>query len=222
MATHAPRIPVLLATALVLSGCGAPDRAQDPFRQTGELIALSGGDGGADNACFTCHGRDGRGDGQAVPRLAGLSSGYMLRQLDDYASGRRPDDVMTPIAKRLSETDRRKVSNYYAGLAIPPTRARTAVDTTGAVLYAAGDSERGVLACARCHGPDGAGDAANPPLAGQPAAYIARQMDRFARGERRNDPRGVMWEISRRLTPSETAAVSAYAAGLGASSPPAR
>lgn len=211
-----------VGVALAMTGCDAADHARDPFRATGELIALSGGDGGAANACVTCHGVDGGGDGQAAPRLAGLPSGYLQKQLDDYATGRRPDAVMTPIARRLSGEDRRKLDAYYAAAVTHADfDAAAPVGARGAAIYHQGVPGRGLPSCATCHGETGAGDAANPPLARQPPAYLAEQLARWSRGDRRNDPRGVMQAISRRLTASEIAAVSAYAAALDAAAPPA-
>jgi cytochrome c553 len=41
--------------------------------------------------CSSCHGRSGEGlDSQAVPRLAGQHSAYLLRQFYDGLDGRRP------------------------------------------------------------------------------------------------------------------------------------
>src|SRR5690606_23988349 len=100
------------------TGCDAPPRYSDPFRATGETIAMSGGDAGAAAACFTCHGIEGEGDGRLSPRLAGLDAGYLHRQLDDYASGRREHEAMRAIAKKLTAADRSKVASYYA--ALPP------------------------------------------------------------------------------------------------------
>src|SRR3546814_4089299 len=99
-------------------GCDAPSY-RDPFRATGETIAMSGGNGGAAAACFTCHGLEGEGDGEVSPRLAGLDPGYLHRQLDDYANGRREHEAMRTIALRLPEEDRRKVSAFYASLPAP-------------------------------------------------------------------------------------------------------
>src|SRR5690554_2935179 len=63
----------------------------------GQLIAVGGGPGGAGAACFSCHGLQGQGDaGGAFPRLAGLDAHYLAKQMEDYASGARPDPVMTP------------------------------------------------------------------------------------------------------------------------------
>src|SRR3546814_12851484 len=59
------------------------------------------------------------GDGEVSPRLAGLDPGYLHRQLDDYANGRREHEAMRTIALRLPEEDRRKVSAFYASLPAP-------------------------------------------------------------------------------------------------------
>ncbi len=195
--------------ALTLAACGAAEPARDPFTATGELIALSGGDGGVENACFTCHGARGEGDGALVPRLAGLDLGYLQKQLQDYATHRRADPVMVPVSRRLSAEDRRKVAAYYA--ALPATGAAGPPAPAG--TYARD--------CAACHGADGLGIGANPAIAGQPAGYVAEQLWRWKRAERRNDPRQAMFEVSRRLDGAQIAALSAYVAGLPAGASPA-
>lgn len=224
-------LPPALGVCAALTAC-APEPARDPFASTGELVALSGGDAGPDGACVTCHGLAGEGDGQAVPRLAGLPRGYLQKQLEDYAAGLRPDPAMAPIAKALDADHRASVAAYYAALpAGAPTASAGPTDAAG--LYQNGDPARGLAACAECHGVSGEGGGeANPPLAGQPAAYLAEQLRRWKRAERRNDPRGVMLTIAQRLSEAEVAGLAAYAASLSgpaapagsrpAASPPAR
>ena len=206
----------VLASLLFVAACdpmGAD--GPDPFTRTGELVALSGGDAGAANACVVCHGVDGAGTGAGPPRLAGLDQGYMLKQLQDYADGRRPDPIMGPVARALDDRQMRLVSAWYADL--PPRSAAQvgrAFDPRGAALYREGDAARGLAACGTCHGADGRGAPGGPALAGQPAPYLKEQLRRWRRSERRNDPRNLMLEISRRLTDAEIAAVSAYLEGL--------
>ncbi len=216
--------PVVRAASLLLllplMGCDAPPY-RDAFRATGETIAMSGGDGGAAAACFTCHGLNGEGDGKDSPRLAGLDAGYLHRQLDDYANGRREHPAMRTIALRLTDADRSKVAAYYAALPAPAVLAANA-SAEGERLYQNGDWARGLAPCASCHGADGGGDAANPPLAGQPAAYLEKQLTAWRTAQRNNDPLGEMREISRRLSAAEAHAVSAYASGLRAGRPPDR
>ena len=191
---------LILAVAALGTGCGAPaPDAGRAFKASGEVIALGGGDGGAARACFTCHGLDGAGDGVGTPRLAGLDAGYLQKQMQDYAVGVRADPVMTPIAKRLDQNDRRAVAAYYAAM-----RPRGG----GA---AAGPAPNPYRACVACHGEDGRGvGPGNPALAGQPAAYTLDQLQRWKRAERRNDPRGVMTAAVAGLTEPQMRAIAAW------------
>lgn len=201
-------VPALLALAAVAACHPMPNETGARFAQDGLTLAMSGGEGGAANACFLCHGLDGQGDGVSVPRLAGLDAGYLQKQMEDYATNLRHDPVMTPIAGWLSQDDRRAVAAYYSGLAPPehdlPPLPRPAVYLTGA-------PERGVEACAVCHGRDGEGvGPGNPALAGQPAAYTIEQIRRWQAGERRNDARRVMAEAVAGLTDDEIRAIAAW------------
>ncbi len=204
---------LLLAATTLLAGCAAADTTSlDRFAANGRLIALSGAKAGASNACFTCHGLEGRGNGAGAPRLAALDAGYMERQLDAYADGRRYHPQMGWIAQQLSADERKAVSTFYTGL---PFDVRTAAPAERLALYHQGDSNRGILACAACHGEQGQGlGAGNPPLAGQPATYLAEQLRLWRIAKRRNDPGDVMLRISQLLTPVEAAALSAYSAAL--------
>ena len=227
-------VKAALFFGLLLCGCGAQaeGRAADPFSATGEMIAYSGGAAGPTNACFTCHGLMGEGDDAGTPRLAGLPAGYLVKQLRDYADGRRRHKEMHWIASRLSREDHLEVARWYASLpmSVEPSSATL---PSGAALYLQGDPGRRLPPCAACHGTAGEGrGGANPPLAGQPPAYLADQIRRWRSGERQNDPSGAMLKISGALSQAEIEAVSGYAASLSphapaeaperASSPPAR
>lgn len=201
-------VRAILPLLVLAAACSPVDRrGVDRFSETGRVIAMSGGDGGAANACFLCHGLDGMGDGVAAPRLAGLDAGYLQKQLDDYAEQRRADPVMSEVARWLDDEDRRAVAAYYAGLLASAT-------TTAAPpppIYLTGAPERGVTACAECHGAQGQGiGAGNPALAGQPAAYTLDQLRRWKTGERRNDPRRVMADAVKGLSEPEMAAIAAW------------
>ncbi len=209
-----------------LAGCDSTRGQTDAaFSADGRTIAMSGGAGGAANACFTCHGLQGQGDGVSAPRLAGLDVGYLQKQMEDYASGLRPDDQMTRIAKALNQTDRRAVAAWYAGLpASPPnTPPSDAPPSPTPAVYLTGDPSRGIVACAACHGAngEGAGRGGNPPIAGQPAAYTLEQIDRWKSGERRNDPRGVMAAAVRSLSDPEARAIALWLSTRPAAQAPA-
>lgn len=194
---------------LSLSGCSLPsNETGEALTRTGEAVAMSGGDGGARNACFTCHGLDGMGDGVSVPRLAGLDAGYLQKQMEDYATDFRHDDAMTRIASRLDQRQRRAVAAFYADM---PTPATSAVVTPPPAIWLRGDPSRGVTACATCHGADGLGvGPGNPAVAGQPAAYTVEQIKRWQTGRRRNEARGVMAQAVANLTEAEAASIGRW------------
>jgi cytochrome c553 len=200
--------------AFVAAACvNADSSSEDRFAANGELIALSGAGAGASNACFTCHGLDGRGNGAGAPRLAGLDVGYLERQMRAYADGRRQHPQMGWIADRLSQSEHLAVSDYYAR--IPYTPDSSAIAVAPPILYVRGDPARGLQACAACHGLAGQGlGAANPAIGGQPADYIAHQLHQWRQSKRRTDPGNVMLRISQLLTAPEIAALSAYSARL--------
>lgn len=209
-----------LALSLLFAAACSPSRPErdDRFTASGEVIALGGGDRGVSHACANCHGLSGEGDGAASPRLAGLPEGYLVKQLQDYADGRRADPIMGPIARALSADARQKVSGYYSALPSPPVVDAPQHEPRAARLYHLGDPKRAIVACADCHGVNGEGiGPAQPPVAGQSAGYLATQLFHWREAERQNDPTGVMLQVSLRLTPQEIRAISAYMAGLGGS-----
>lgn len=215
------RLAVVAIAVAGLPACSPVERGSaDSFTRTGELIALSGGDAGAANACITCHGIDGRGNGAGTPRLAGLDRGYMAAQLEAYASGRRHHPEMAYIADKLTPAQHDSVSAYFARMPYVYAAAGTRISGHASTLYHHGDPQRGLASCASCHGERGEGvGAANPPLAGQPAPYLAEQLDQWRAGRRRNDPQNMMLRISQALSGQEAAALSAYASRLGGTVP---
>ncbi len=216
-------LPILFAAA----ACSVAEPSGGRYEQTGEIIALSGGDAGPSAACVTCHGLGGGGDGNLVPRLAGMERGYFLRQMELYTTGERRHPQMAWIADQLDWPARQKLSIYYAALPFDPAESPEPVaaiqcDAEIGRLYHEGDAQRGIASCASCHGADGLGvGPGNPPLAGQPAAYLAEQMRAWREGERYGDTNFVMLRIARALDPQELAPLSAYSASLpGATSYP--
>lgn len=221
-------LPPLTLLGLILAGPGlvacdaTPGETDRAFSASGQVIAMGGGAGGAANACFTCHGLQGQGDGVSTPRLAGLDAGYLQKQMEDYASGLRPDDVMSRIAKDLDADSRRAVSVFYAGLPPQPSTSASPSAASPPQVWRRGDVSRGITACASCHGPNGQGAGEGQPIvAGQPAAYTLEQIDRWKSGKRRNDPRGVMAAAVQRLTDAEARAIAQWLSDQPASPAPA-
>ena len=220
------RLPLrlLLIGWAALPSC-APAAAAD--LDAGRAVVV-GGEEASVTPCFMCHGLAGAGDSAgAFPRLTGQAAFYMYKQLIDYASGARPNDVMTPIAREMSEPQMADVSYYYSVLDAPfapPPAVEPEVLARGREIAEDGLPKAGVQACNFCHGEDGGG---NPPLfpylAGQYAPYIELQLELWQRDERRNDPLDVMRDIAKALSAEDIRALALYyetlrpgAAGTGA------
>jgi cytochrome c553 len=109
-----------------------------------------------------------------------------------------------------------------SGTAAPAMRAAVPADQSpaamGARIAAQGVPGTAVAACASCHGANGEGTAAAgfPRLAGQSAAYLAKQIENFAQNSRNNP---VMSPIAKAMNAEQNMATSAYYASLAAGTP---
>ena len=192
-------------------------RPDDDLLELGRLVAMGGAEnGGSGMACITCHGTDGHGDGSgAFPRLDGQPGWYLYKQLMDYASGARPNKVMTPISQRLSEHEMEAVSAYYGAMPTGTVAKHGNIAGTelqwGGQLAAVGSAEKGIPACVNCHGANGTGLAPSVPyLAGQYASYMELQLQLWKDGVRDNDAMNVMSAIASKMNESDMRAVSEY------------
>ena len=87
------------------------------IRRGAELAAT--GDNGRTVACVACHGPELRGLAD-VPRLAGRSPSYLMRQLYDLQQGARKGgaaELMKPVVMNLTEADMIALAAYLASLA---------------------------------------------------------------------------------------------------------
>ena len=83
----------------------------------GKALATTGG-GGKTVACFSCHGKDLRGLAN-VPRLAGRSPSYVVRQIVDMKNAVRIGagaDLMKPVVANLDLEDILALAAYVASL----------------------------------------------------------------------------------------------------------
>lgn len=176
----------------------------------------------AAGACAACHGPDGNSIGPANPKLAGQIPEYLAKQLANFRPGKdnkpaeRPNNVMAAFAATLSPEDMRNVAAFYAGQKLVPDTARDKKTIElGQRIFRGGIAEKGVPACAGCHGPAGTGIPAQYPLlGGQYGEYVEAQLRAFRAGERANDPNRMMRMTAARLSDAEIKAVADYIAGL--------
>ena len=191
----------------------APAAAKDAFTQ---------GDAGAGAAkaatCFACHGPGGNGAvNPAWPKLAGQHSSYVAEQLAEFKNGQRKVAVMMGQVATLSDDDIHNLAAYFAAQKPVPGVASKDAVAVAEKLYRAGDAGRGLPACAACHGPTGAGNAAAqfPRLGGQNTAYAAAELNDYKSGERGAQGKGqIMATIAAKLSDPEIQALSSYLSGL--------
>jgi cytochrome c553 len=94
--------------------------ADPSYWAAGEKLYRGGDQARGIPACMACHGATGKGNEPAkFPALRGQQSGYVVKQLNDYASGTRatgPNGIMQSIAKKLSPEDVRNLASYLQGI----------------------------------------------------------------------------------------------------------
>jgi len=177
---------------------------------TGKSIAEQGK--GAAIACAGCHGANGTpATGTPFPRLAGVPVEYVAKQLFDYRDGSRPNPIMGPIAKALSDAEIGSLARYYASQPVPARSTPAAAGPErGRQLARYGDNALAIPACADCHGSNQTGGGPILPPLAQPAAYTSAQLLAFHSGERRNDTDGVMRQLAKRLSDADIQALADY------------
>lgn len=66
--------------------------------------------------CFTCHGTDGISVGGVPPSIAGQSKDYLLQQMKDFKTGKRPATIMHQQAKGYSDAQLEQIAAYFASV----------------------------------------------------------------------------------------------------------
>ena len=163
--------------------------------------------GGAEVAtgCAPCHGERGIAPDPQFPNLVGQSAAAIYKQLHDYKSGSRTNDVMTGMAQALEDDQILEVSAHLASStthAVDPTTVPF-VDAPIARLVERGDPARGLPACNACHGVTAGGPIETPTLSLQSQNYLAQQLHAFKSGDRHNDIYTRMRSIASMLTDQE-------------------
>jgi cytochrome c553 len=168
----------------------------------------------ATQVCGACHSFDGSRGSPANPILAGQHPEYLVKQLQEYKSGKRNNAIMKGFATTLSDDDMKNVAAFYGSKSAKPGFAKDkALVQLGERIWRGGIADKAVPACAACHGPSGAGlPVQYPRIAGQHADYTEAQMAAFRSGARGNNAQ--MSAIAAKMSDREIKAVSDYAAGL--------
>jgi quinohemoprotein ethanol dehydrogenase len=189
-------------------------KPRQPDVNRGAVIAAQGTAAGAPS-CALCHGFNGVSDASgAFPRIASQPAFYLAEQLRAFSSGVRLNAVMSPIAKALSEDDILDVTAYFAGVKAPFLPLATTTNATllehGEQLAKMGSEAKGIPACVKCHGADGAGQPPTIPyLGGQYGHYIGFELQMWQRSFRKTSP-DAMALFAKKLDDQDIAALAAY------------
>ena len=169
------------------------------------------------NLCSTCHGPRGISTSPEFPILAAQQKEYLVNQLHAFRERSRSEkdahDFMWGIAGGLDDAMISEIAIFYS--AQPPAPGRAGGDpaqiASGKKLFDQGSLDRGIPACASCHGDKAAGNGIFPRLAGQHAKYVAKQL-MYIQSLVRAAP--VMHGIVKDLSPAEIQALAAYVQSL--------
>ena len=103
-----------LGIAVLMIGIGlAADGYADGDPENGRKLAT-------EYSCARCHGPDGNARStkvQPTPMLAGQPAGYLIKEMQNYASGRRDDMSknarMSDLLRKLSDKDIEDLAAFY-------------------------------------------------------------------------------------------------------------
>jgi cytochrome c553 len=147
--------------------------------------------------CLSCHGTDGNSTTPVNPKLAQQHPEYLVKQLQEFKSGKRKNAVMQGFAAALSEQDMRNIAFYLAGKTQKAGFAKDkALVATGERIWRSG---AGI-------------PAQYPRLAGQHGDYVESSLRAYRDGTRANSTQ--MTGVAAKMTDKEIKAVSDYIAGL--------
>lgn len=166
------------------------------------------------HVCNACHGEGGNSTAPIFPKLAGQQPLYLADQLKQFRTQKRSDSspqaYMWGVSALLDDATIAGLAEYYAGQTPKPGRAGNRKQMEqGRRIFNQGIPERGIAACASCHGEKGEGASVFPRLAGQHAEYVIKQLFDFRTKLR---PHGVVMaeRVVKNMQPAEMRAVAAY------------
>lgn len=71
--------------------------------------------------CQACHGLDGLSKTPDAPNLAGDPQAYLAKALNEFRDGTRRNEMMSIVAKQLSDQDIADLAAYYAAIEVTAT-----------------------------------------------------------------------------------------------------
>ena len=207
----------LIAQLLMAAALAAPafsNAAQEAPAAAPAKPDLAKGEAKFATVCVACHAADGNSVIAVNPKLAQQHPEYLIKQLQEFKSGKRSSAVMQGFASTLSDDDMKNIAYWLTANKAKPGFAKDKdLVALGERIYRGGIADRQIAACAGCHSPRGAGIPSQyPRLSGQNADYAATQLTAFRDGVRKNSPQ--MAQVAAKMNDREIKAVADYIAGL--------
>jgi cytochrome c553 len=159
-------------------------------------------------ACAPCHGEGGNSRSEAVPSLAGHPAPYLVVQLILFREQQRRNEIMTPLAKALSDKDIEVLAAYFAGETRAPSPG-----PADAAATASGKAVAEAHRCGTCHLPDYAGREQIPRLAAQREDYLLKTMRDYKSGQR-SGLDGMMTSVLHPVTDEQLVALASFLSRL--------
>jgi cytochrome c553 len=163
------RLALKLTLTMLAVMCGAQAFAGgDPER--GKILSYT---------CMGCHGIEDYKNvypTYSVPELRGQHPAYLVAALKEYRASERSHATMHEQAASLSDQDMEDIAAFLAGSELKPTTTLVGTPPTKVTQL-----------CVACHGTSGVGVMGDyPTLAGQHSDYLARALEEYKHGDRKN------------------------------------
>jgi cytochrome c553 len=157
-----------------------------------QIACAAGADGdpaagrGKAGQCRTCHGIEGYARIPIAPHIGGEPASYLAAQLEAFRNGERVSEMMSVVARTLSDQDIADLAAWYAS------------QKADASLPAGANADAAPGLCVACHGANGIATAVDAPnLAAESVIYLETQLKAFRSGKR---PSEIMSAIAASLS----------------------
>ena len=187
---------VTMLLVILLPACDSKDKVADkssePDAKTAAPALIANPENGAQvaQACVSCHPTNGDIVKTNYPQINGQLESYLAKTLQDFLSGTREHEGMNKNITPLSKQEILDVASYYASLAtqwkqvLLPAQKKKSAPSKKMIA----EGEKLAESCFSCHGPNGNSEKSGiPSLAGLSAEYIAKALDGYFTGERKNN-----------------------------------
>lgn len=174
---------IIALGGVIIAGSAFGQSAVQGDRTSGRKLA---------GQCRTCHGLEGVATIPIAPHIGGEPDSYLRLQLTAFRDGTRTHEMMSIVARTLSDQQIADLAAWYSGHEITAT---VAADPAGAPQL-----------CVGCHGVDGIHVNEDAPnLAGESNIYIDTQLKAFRSGKRVSE---VMTPIAKELDDTQIRAAA--------------